>query len=912
MKIHYLSMAILLTGLQLSVRAQMQPKESRSNKAIFQSEAFSVYNNRIEQGAFTAVATSPFEMSSDYRNPEAGRYSPDITFKFSINLRDNEMAPGTNHLITLLPQKGEVITDVTFGSQLIQTLPIAPDANLEPGTKWTIRLDMKEVFKQFRKKGYYSLFNGERLEEADFKGVYIAGDKAPLMWDFNNLHNRAQLQLTDPDGDHIFETTLLLNVPEDIKHTDTKWIKSLNTGAFPQYKSDYPISDAIYNLSLEEMMQAIEPDSTFRTGKEWSGVWTRDISYSIILSMAHLQPEVSIKSLMRKVSPAKRIIQDTGTGGAWPNSTDRMIWAAAAWEVYVATGNLEWLEQAYTIIKNSLEDDLQNIYDPITGLVKGESSFLDWREQTYPLWMQPADIFESECLGTNAVHYKANLVLAAMASLLERNTVAEKHRLIAERIKVGINKYLWIPEKNYYAQYLYGRDFKIVSPRSEALGEALCVIFGIADQGRAEKVVANTPVTPYGIPCIWPQIRGIPPYHNNGIWPFVQSFWMWAGTSVNNEQSVLESISSIYRPAAMFLTNKENFVAENGDFSGTQINSSIMLWSLSGNLSLVHKVLFGLRFEPQGLSFTPYVPKALKGSRSLTDFRYRKAVLDIELVGFGNKITSFHLDGKELAHYTIPGNLEGKHTIRIQLENGNPSKAFTNHVPVVFSPFDPVVELKDKSLIWSPVKSASNYKIIRNGESVGTVKQPPFIITDSLVIKPYTQFQVVAVDTNGIESFASEPVIYLISEKENTQIIQAELFAPKAGLPYKGASGNGFIEISKMVNTSVPFDIEVATEGLHSIDFRYSNGNGPTNTENKCAIRTLKLDGKPVNAVIFPQRGKDEWSNWGLSNALQVYMPAGKHTLTLSFEPANENMHGEINQAMIDYMRIVLIKQGKD
>ncbi|PIH04468.1 hypothetical protein CS542_01040 [Pedobacter sp. IW39] len=62
---------------------------------------------------------------------------------------------------------------------------------------------------------------------------------------------------------------------------------------FPQYKSAVPIMDALYNLGLEEMENAIEPDSTFRTGKEWAGVWTRDISYSIILSMATLQPKVA-------------------------------------------------------------------------------------------------------------------------------------------------------------------------------------------------------------------------------------------------------------------------------------------------------------------------------------------------------------------------------------------------------------------------------------------------------------------------------------------------------------------------------------------------------------------------------------------------------------------------------------------
>ncbi len=74
--------------------------------------------------------------------------------------------------------------------------------------------------------------------------------------------------------------------------------------------------------------------------------------------------------------------------------------------MYKATGDKDWLLEAYGIIKNSIDDDLKNVYDNITGMVRGESSFLDWREQTYPKWMQPADIFESENLGTNAVHYQ--------------------------------------------------------------------------------------------------------------------------------------------------------------------------------------------------------------------------------------------------------------------------------------------------------------------------------------------------------------------------------------------------------------------------------------------------------------------------------------------------------------------------
>ena len=866
-------------------------------KPLYRNGEFAVYKNRIEQHAYKAVAISPVKMTSNYRSPDADKYSPTISFKFSINSRDNEMSGGKDHQVTLQPVNGSCLTDVQFGKQLVKTTPAAEGVNLAPNTKWTIRLDMREVFKAFKEKGFYTLYNGEKLEQADFKGVYVAGNSAPLIWDFNNLYNHQELQLKDPDGDGIYETTLIMNAKSNEKQTASQWNQANNTSASPQYQSDYLISDAIYNLGLDEMLNAIEPDSTFRTGKEWAGVWTRDISYSIILSMAYLQPKVAMNSLMRKVKNG-RIIQDTGTGGAWPVSTDRMIWAAAAWEVYKATGNKEWLEQAYSIIKKSIEDDLQNIYDPETGMVKGESSFEDWREQTYPKWMQPADIFESECLSTNAVHYQANIILSEMATTLNHSDASNKHKLIAEKIKTGINTLLWLPEKGYYAQFLYGRYFKSVSPRSEALGEALCVVFGIADAARAKQVVANTPIVAFGIPCISPQIPDIPPYHNNGVWPFVQSYWLWASASVKNEKSVMESISAIYRPAAMFLTNKENFVAVNGDFGGTQINSSNMLWSLSGNISIVHKVLFGIRFEENKISFRPFVPEAMKGNRKLTNFKYRNSVLDIELNGYGSNIVSFELDGIKTSPFEIPGTISGKHTIRIELDNQKADQSSINQQDVLFSLPTPIVKFENQKLSWNPIKDAAGYIILANGKLIKTITKT------SISVNPgtYKEYQVIAFDKNKVESFASEPIA--VTAVKNIQIHQAENVAEKSKQTYKGFTGDGFIEISKTLNTIVPFKITANADGLYFVDFRYANGNGPVNTENKCAIRTLSVDGKPANAVVFPQRGKDEWSNWGFSNALKVYLTKGEHIISISLEDANENMNGEINQAMIDFARI--------
>jgi hypothetical protein len=99
----------------------------------------------------------------------------------------------------------------------------------------------------------------------------------------------------------------------------------------------------------------------------------------------------------------------------------------------------------------------------------------------------------------------------------------------------------------------------------------------------------------------------------------------------------------------------------------------------------------------------------------------------------------------------------------------------------------------------------------------------------------------------------------------------------------------------------------VPEQGTYAIDFRYSNGNGPTNTENKCAVRTFSVDDVFAGTFVFPQRGKDQWSDWGFSNTLQLELTKGSHQLRLSFERWNENMNGEINQAMLDYLRVIRI-----
>ena len=552
----------------------------------------------------------------------------------------------------------------------------------------------------------------------------------------------------------------------------------------------------------------------------------------------------------------------------------------------------------YPIVRQSAQDDEQNARDPATGLMRGESSFLDWREQTYPRWMQPADIYQSENLGTNAVHYQARVVLAQMAVRLGDAPAAARYQQQAVALKAAINQHLWQADRGYYGQCLYGRTSLALSPRAEALGEALCVLFGVAEGERAQQVVSQTPTTPFGISCLYPQIPGVPPYHNDAVWPFVQSFWALAAARAGNEQAVLESLAAIYRPAALFLTNKENFVAGNGDFAGTQINSSNMLWSLSGSLSLVYKVLFGMQYQDERLVFRPFVPQALQGPRRLTGFPYRRAVLDIEMQGFGHEIATITLDGQPLPDAAVPASLTGRHAVRIQLKNRAPAPAPVNRVANAFSPETPAVTYTDRRLAWAPVPGATAYQVLRNGARLATTSAPEFAVPPG----PFAAYQVVAVDAAGRESFASEPLE--IGDAVTTRQVQLETVAPKATLAYQGFTGRGFVEISTHTNTVLTIPVTVPETGLYAVDFRYANGNGPINTNNRCALRTLRRGAELLGTVVLPQRGVAEWSNWGFSNPVLVRLERGTQSLTLAYEPANRNMNGAVNQAMLDYVRL--------
>jgi len=121
----------------------------------------------------------------------------------------------------------------------------------------------------------------------------------------------------------------------------------------PSLRSGQADFDALFALTMREVndnsVSSIRdaafqngqplPCNCFETGELWHYVWTRDSSYAVDLGLAWLDPERSQETLLFKLSKARQdsrfssgleIVQDTGSGGSWPVSPDRVVWSLGA------------------------------------------------------------------------------------------------------------------------------------------------------------------------------------------------------------------------------------------------------------------------------------------------------------------------------------------------------------------------------------------------------------------------------------------------------------------------------------------------------------------------------------------------------------------------------------------------------
>jgi hypothetical protein len=345
--------------------------------------------------------------------------------------------------------------------------------------------------------------------------------------------------------------------------------------------------DALFALAQDELGRArVEeirysafndnqpvPCECLVAGQLWPWVWTRDIAYATDLGVFRFDPLSARNSLEFKLSteradhgeidPRKStaarstyIVQDTGSGGSWPVSTDRISWFLGARHLL---GNTAFADKVYKALVDTLAQDLRYVFDADRGLYRGETSFLDWREQTYPGWTAHDVTFiaESYALSTNVLYFEALQLAATMAQA--RHADPAPYRKQALALKVAIDNAFWREDRGMYMSYVGNAN----SPRNieayDLLGTSLAIISGVAPPARARRALAGYPTWSDGTPAVWPEREEVQIYHNRAIWPFASAYALKAARALDEPARIAHELRSMMRHAALAGSNMENF-----------------------------------------------------------------------------------------------------------------------------------------------------------------------------------------------------------------------------------------------------------------------------------------------------------------------------------------------------------------
>jgi hypothetical protein len=493
------------------------------------------------------------------------------------------------------------------------------------------------------------------------------------------------------------------------------------------------------------------PCHCFETGLKWPYVWTRDLSYAVDLDLWRFDPARSRNGLAFKLSGVRvpssaqgpYVMQDTGSGGSWPISTDRIVWFLGARHLLDDAGFASQVRQA---LAGTLAQDRQYVFDAAIGLYHGETSFLDWRQQSYPAWTanDVRFIAQSFSLSTNVLHYQA---LQLAAELAEGDpTRAAGYRTQAAALKVAINTHFWRPDRGLYMSYIGGDGLPVEA--YDLLGLSLAITSGVADPQRARQALANYPTWPAGSPVIWPERADQPIYHNRAIWPFVSAYALRAARATDDPARIAHEIRSVLRGAALAGSNMENYElltqgthVDDGPLSGPVVNSPRQLWSVAGFLDMAIEGVFGLTDE--GL-IEPKLPV------SLVPMLFGDADhIDLQL--HDRRITLRRpatLDGNLL----IAGSTQhdGQHTV-VQLKAIQVADRPLRTDAPLYAPATPSLPAVEADGNHWRVRSAGKGVLYVNGGRHGTIDGSAAIARTA----GQQCFRVTHVDDHGIESLPS-------------------------------------------------------------------------------------------------------------------------------------------------------------
>lgn len=755
------------------------------------------------------------------------------------------------------------------------------------------------------------------------------------------------------------ETTAPLRDPNDARLRTL--VETLDR---PSLHTHNPLTDALYALAVTEaeecsvasisdgaflggMNLPCERGGCFETGALWTYVWTRDTAYSVDLGLALFDPQRAVNSLRFKLSARRggggsQIIQDTGSGGSYPISTDRSVWALGA-RAAIATLRGEertrFEAEAYEAMQNTIEHDRVVVFDPQDGLYRGEQSFLDWREQSYPEWVA-GDVVHlgmSKSLSTNVAHFALLELTAELAGRAGEAERQARYRAWAEGLKVAINERLWLEEVGLYSTFIPTQLDDHPAYRYDLLGNALAISTGVASPEQAKRIISTYPLLPHGPAVQWPQLRNIPIYHNRGIWPFVTAYALRAARIAQNPTVVNLHIESLLKGAGLNLSNMENLdagtglaYADDGWLSGPVVNSKRQLWSVAGALGLFHEQLFGLTPDLEGLRVQPWITEyaranLLGGSSQvvLAALPWSDGQLDVILrfedasqegeTSIDRPLVwtpvSWSLDGQPMSEGIVPLELEGdRHQIVVQLALSDIQAGMGEYIRVNPSEIE---------AYYSPLTPRITRVSLDTGGVTLALDVPEGAANPNRLLNIYRDGALIAGGVSPSQSWLDEQApsdqtlcytaeLVSVSSGNRSQRSQPTCLWTQIDTLYAGdftASGGervdqyGRIHFQGWGGPEDQLSIEWIAQrsGAALIQAEYGNGAGAINTGVTCAVKRVDLVSLPDEVsrgggyLMMPHLG--QWDRWSGSNFIPVEVTEGaRYRITVSQDDYAINM----------------------
>lgn len=592
----------------------------------------------------------------------------------------------------------------------------------------------------------------------------------------------------------------------------------------------------------------------------------------------------------------------------WPAINSNAEWLLAASELAAVLGDESWGRTVETTARSLLDNDLRMSYNPSSGLFTGIPRYLAAAEGIFPTWMGSADIAAISTLQVN-VDY-----VAAIRSLSPEVSLA----LNPDTLHRAINDRLWIPNMGYFSSMAYGMTTTPLPLHvTDNLAQAIAILSGQLSEPMAEKIISKTPATDMGVAPFQPMLPPASGAVRDEIGPLLrQAAWTAATAYIGNDNAYSAAVGALLALEGDRLLSARNRLP--------QFRSTFT--------TLIIRGFCGMRFQRDGIFFTPFVPRGLPGDKKITGLRYRDAILDISITGTGQAISTFTIDGTPSDPF-LPGDIRGHHTITITLAGpGSDPGSYTRQAETPMAPLPPVATWTSErhAVITSGKLPASLPPSALTAEAKTQLETPRTdshllylnaTLIEEMLPRNYNLYdaktpvvvQFVEIANSQLMGFSSEPYYYAPASLQKI-IRAAEIASAGTKILTDKELASSFVESGKFKNRNIIFGYEAPQAGKYIVDVHYLDGLGLVNSQRKLAVRQLRINNREGGILFFPQRPphsfpKDSVDSWqamsAWTNSVVVDLPQGHNTLELRyFQPSPVYADPNSNTILIDRIRI--------